>query len=185
MSLEWSRKEGQISNAQSNTYHMVKHITHTTVLQLYGFCPGQPRWASTRSNIHPPTHIYHGHKSSLLCFIHLLRSMAPSLFNPRAWQSFFTISLQVFFRLPLGLAPYTSYSIHFFTKSSSAFSNTCPYHHNLFHCSTKIMSSNPSLSISTLPHGENLVKIGPVDPEITGLEDGPLINKKCMADPSM
>ena len=27
--------------------------THTTVLWLYGFCPGQPRWAGTRRNIHP------------------------------------------------------------------------------------------------------------------------------------
>jgi len=31
---------------------MMKH-THTTILQLSGFCPGQPRWASTRRNIHP------------------------------------------------------------------------------------------------------------------------------------
>jgi len=58
---------------------------------------------------------------------------------------FFTISLQVFFGLPLGLAPYTSYSIHFFTQSLSSFRNTCPYHHNLFCYSTEIMSSNPSL----------------------------------------
>jgi len=31
--------------------------THTTVLQLSGFCPGQPRWAGTRRNIHPLTSI--------------------------------------------------------------------------------------------------------------------------------
>jgi len=31
--------------------------THTTVLRLYGFCPGQPRWAGTRRNIHPLTPI--------------------------------------------------------------------------------------------------------------------------------
>ena len=40
-------------------------------------------------------------------------------------------SLQVFFGLPLGLAPSTSCSIHFFTQSLSSFHNTC----NLFHCS--------------------------------------------------
>jgi len=80
---------------------------------------------------HSPTHTYHGHQSSLICFIHLLWSTASSLFNPRTWQSFSTISLQVFFGLPLGLAPSTSYSIHFFTQSSSSFRNTCPYHHNL------------------------------------------------------
>ena len=41
---------------------------------------------------HSPTHTYHGHQSSLICFIHLLRSMASSLFNPHASQSFSTIS---------------------------------------------------------------------------------------------
>ena len=46
---------------------------------------------------HSPTHTYRGHQSSLICFIHLIRSMASSLFNSRAWQSFSTISVQVFF----------------------------------------------------------------------------------------
>jgi len=27
--------------------------THTTILWLSGFCPGQPGWAGTRRNIHP------------------------------------------------------------------------------------------------------------------------------------
>ena len=66
-----------------------------------------------------------------ICFLHLLRSMASSLFNPHALQSFSTISVRVFFGLPLGLAPSTSYSIHFFTQSLSSFRNTCPYHRNL------------------------------------------------------
>jgi len=57
---------------------------------------------------HSPTHTYHGHQLSLICFIHILRSMASSLFNPHAWQSFSTISLQVFFGLPLGLAHISS-----------------------------------------------------------------------------
>ena len=95
--------------------------THTTILWLSGFCPGQPMWASSKRNIHSLTHTYHGHQSSLICFIHLIWSMASSLFNPRAWQSFSTISLQVFFGLPLGLAPSTSCSIHFFTRSLSSF----------------------------------------------------------------
>jgi len=99
---------------------------------------------------HSPTHTYRGHQSSLICFIHLLQSMASSLFNPCARQSFSTISLQVFFGLPLGLAPSTSYFIHFFTQSLSSFRNTCPYHRNLFHCSTEIMSPNPSLSLNPL-----------------------------------
>jgi len=81
---------------------------------------------------HSPTYTYRGHQSSLICFTHLIRSMASSLFNPCTWQSFSTISLQVFFRLPLGLTPSTSYSIHFFTQSLSSFCNTHPYHCSLF-----------------------------------------------------
>jgi len=62
-------------------------------------------------------------------------------------QSFSTISLQVFFGLPLGLAPSTSYSIHFFTQSLSSFCNTCRC--SLF-CCTVIMSSNPTDSLNPL-----------------------------------
>jgi len=61
---------------------------------------------------------------------------------------FLSTSLQVLFGLPFGLAPSTSYSTHFFTESLSSFHNLCPYHHNLFCCSTKIISSNPSLSLN-------------------------------------
>jgi len=68
---------------------------------------------------HSPAHTYRGHQSSLICFPHLLRSMVSSLLNLCTWQSFSTISLRVFFDLPLGLAPSTSYSIHFFTQSLS------------------------------------------------------------------
>ena len=75
--------------------------------------------------------------------------MASSVFNPRALQSFSTISLQVFFGLPLCLVPSTLYSIHFFTQSLSSFRSTCPYHRKLFCCSTEIMSSIPSLPLSS------------------------------------
>ena len=65
----------------------------------------------------------HSSWSSIMpvCFLHLLRTMASSLFNPSALQSFSAISLQVFFGLPLGLVPSASYSIHFFTQSLSSF----------------------------------------------------------------
>jgi len=56
----------------------------------------------------------------------------------------------VFYGLLLGLLPSTSYSIHFFTQSLSSFCSTCPYHRNLFCCSTEITSSNPSLSLNPL-----------------------------------
>jgi len=43
-----------------------------------------------------------------------------------------------------------SYSINFFIQSLSSFHSTCPYHRNLFCCSTEIMSPNPSLSLNPL-----------------------------------
>jgi len=60
------------------------------------------------------THLsYCCHQLSLICFVYVLQSMTSSLFNLRSWQSFSTISLHVFFRLPLGLAPplHTPYNI--------------------------------------------------------------------------
>ena len=96
---------------------------------------------------HAPTHIHPDHRTSFINFLHLLRSIASSLFCLRAWQSFSTTSLQVLFGLPLGLGPSTSYSMHFFTESSSSFRSTCPYH-RLFFCNTNAMSSIPNLSLS-------------------------------------
>ena len=66
--------------------------------------PGEPIPEETFTHSHPSW-------SSIIpiCFLHLLRSMSSSVFNPRALQSFFTISLQVFFGLPLELVPSTSY----------------------------------------------------------------------------
>jgi len=96
---------------------------------------------------HSLTHTYPEHQSSFISFLHLLWSMASSLFNLLAWQSICTTSVQVLFGLRLDLALSTSYSIHFFTQSLSSFHNTCPYHCHLFCCSTGIMSANPSLSL--------------------------------------
>ena len=116
----------------------------TTITAL---CPGLPRWAGTRRNIHPRTNL--DHHPTFISFFHLLQSIASSQFNLCAWQSFCTTSLQVLFGLPLGLEPSTSYSIHFFTQSVSSFCNTCPYHRSLFCCSTKIILSIPSLSLNS------------------------------------
>jgi len=107
-------------------------------------------WMSQYQKNHSPTHTYRGHQSSLICFLHLLRFMASFVFNLRALQSFCTISVQIFFGLPLGLAPFASYSVHFVTQSLSSFHSICPYHCNLLCCSTKIMSSYPSLFLSPL-----------------------------------
>jgi len=100
---------------------------------------------------HSPTHTYHGHQSSLICFLHLLRSTASSLFNLRAWQSFSTLSPS-FLWSTSWLAASTSYSVHFFTQSLFSVRSTCPYHRNLFCCSTEIISPNPSLSLKVYKH---------------------------------
>jgi len=59
---------------------------------------------------HSPTHHTDLHPI-FISFFHLLQSIASSLFNLCAWQSFCTTSVQVLFGLPRGLEPSTSYSI--------------------------------------------------------------------------
>jgi len=134
---KWSR----FGNYQHPNTH-----THTTVLRLCGFCPGQPGWAGTRRNIHPLTPILVINRPYLLspsttihgilpiqstCLTVFFHNLSPSFLWSSSWPG----------------TP-TSYSIHFFTQSLSSFRNTCPYHHNLFRCSTEIMS--PSLPLNCL-----------------------------------
>jgi len=90
---------------------------------------------------HSPTHTYRGHQSSLICFLHLLWSIASSLFNLHAWQSFFTIS-RVFFGLPLAGHP----PLH--TPSTS--SNKCLHHFVHATLYTTTFPVYPLLTISTL-----------------------------------
>jgi len=137
-----SRNSGKKAGQRTHTHTHNRFMAHRILSRTT-----QVNWYQKK---HSHTQTYHGHQSSLICFLHLLRSMASSLFNLHAWQSFFTISLQVFFGQPLGLAPFTSYYKHFFTQSLSSFCSTCSYHCNLFCCSTEIMSPNPSLSINPL-----------------------------------
>ena len=99
---------------------------------------------------HSPAHTHPGQRTSFITFLHLQRSTASSLFSLRAWQCSRTTSFQVLFGLPLGLEPSTSYSMHFFTQSSSFFRSTCPYQRSLFCCNINAMSSTPSLSFSSL-----------------------------------
>jgi len=73
-------------------------------------------WVSHCQKKHSPTHVFWS-LAILYHFFHLLRSVASSLFNLRARQSFCTTFVHVLFGLPLGLEPSTSYSIHFFTQS--------------------------------------------------------------------
>jgi len=92
------------------------------------------------------THSHPSWSSDTLYQLHLLRSIASSLFSLRSWQSSLTTSLQVLFGLPLALGPSASYSMHFFTQSLSSFCSTCTYHRSLFCCNTSAMSSIPKLS---------------------------------------
>ena len=97
-------------------------------------------WVGRYQKKHSPTHTHPDHRPSFIYFLHFLRSN--SLFSLRAWQSSSTTSLQVLFDLPLGLGPSTSYSMHFFTQSSSSFRSTCPYHCGLFCCNTNAANIN-------------------------------------------
>ena len=88
-------------------------------------------WAtrvSQNQKEHSPTHTYHGHQSSLICFLHLLWSMASCLFNLRAWQSFFhnfSPSFLWFTSWPGTL----NFILHTFLHPIIVFfCNTCPYH---------------------------------------------------------
>jgi len=96
-----------------------------------------------------PTHSYHGRQSSLICFLHLSRSMASYPFNLYAWQSFHNLFPSFFWSTSWPGTIHFIYSVHFFAQSLSSFCSTCPYHRNLFCCSMEIMSSNPGLSLST------------------------------------
>jgi len=130
-----------------NFSEMHTHIHYTALLILSGTTR-----VSRYQKKHSPTHTHHGHQSFLSAFsiyydpwhppysIHVLYSLFPQSSSK--------------FGLPLGLAPTTSYSIHFFTQSLSSFCNTCQYHRNLFCCSTEIMSSTlySELYLVTTPH---------------------------------
>ena len=119
--------------------------THIHTQPFNGLWSGTTRVGRYQKK-HSPTHTHPDHRTSFIIFLHLQRSMASSLFILHAWQSSRTTSLQVLF----GLGPSTSYSIHFFTQSSSSFCSTCPYQHSLFCCNINAMSSTPSLSLSSL-----------------------------------
>ena len=123
------------------------YLKHTHTQPFNGLWSGTTRVGQYQKK-HSPTHTHTDHRTSVIIFLHLQQSMASTLFILRAWQSSHTTSLQVLFSLPLSLRPSTSYSVHFFTQSSSLRS-TCPYQRSLFCCNTSAMSSIPSLPVST------------------------------------
>ena len=117
---------------------LVRWVTHMhTHAELFNGLWSGTTWVGRYQKKHSPTHTHPDHQTSFIIFLHLQRSMASSLFIWCAWQSSRTTSLQVLFGLPFGLGPSSSYSIHFFTQSSSFFYRcTCPYQRSLFCCNT-------------------------------------------------
>jgi len=140
-----------VFHVQTHTYTHTR--THTQL--FYGSLDFlQDNLGEPVRNIHPLT------QSSLICFPHLLRSMDHGILTVQfmCLRVFPTISLQVFFVLPLGLAPSTSYI------SSS---NHCPlfaaHAHTITICFAVVpklrhlilVSLNPllgTLSCSLMPH---------------------------------
>ena len=114
----WSMTEIQIYinriYLNSNVYNFDHGHTHTQPLS--GLWSG-----TTRVGRYQKKHTHPDHQTSFINFLHLLLSTASSVFCLRAWQSSLITSVQVLFGLPVGLGPCTSYSMHFFTQSSSSF----------------------------------------------------------------
>jgi len=74
-------------------------------------------WLDQRLNVY--------HHPIFISFFHLPRYIASCLFKLHAWKSFCTTSFHVLFGLPLGLEPFISHSIHFFTQPVSSFRSKC------------------------------------------------------------
>jgi len=72
---------------------------------------------------HSITHTYPDHQSSFISFLHLLQSIASSLFSVQftCLMDFFAYPLSKSAGLSLCMAPSTSYSMHFFIQSLSSF----------------------------------------------------------------
>ena len=120
----------QLNNHVDNNYLLVQcvqvslHVNKAIFIVLlllqpfYGPFSGttQVSWYQKK---HSPT-LYLEHHPTFISFFHLLWSIASSLFNLSAWQSFCTTSFHVLFCLPLGLEPSTSYStVHIFLYPTS------------------------------------------------------------------
>jgi len=98
---------------------------------------------------HSPTHTCHGHQSSPSASFIYYDPWRP-LFNLHAWHVFF-YNLCPSFLWSTSWPGSLHIILHTFLHQIIDFlSQQCPYHHNMFCCSTEIMSSNPSLSLNPL-----------------------------------
>jgi len=130
----------ELTNCVECFMYLHVQCTTTTVLQ-----PLSKTKVSRYQKKHSPTRTYSDHQLSFVSFLHLqwsVKSIIPFHFTC------LTVFLHNLYSSPLGLplvpAPFTSYSLHFFTQSLSHFATHA--HRNLLCCGTEIMSSNPSLS---------------------------------------
>ena len=128
--------------------------TTTTTSTFNGRLSGTTRVGRYQKK-HSPAHTHPGQRTSFITFLNLQWSTASSLFSLRAWQSSRTTSFQVLSGLPLGLEPSTSYSMHFFTQSSSSFRSTCPYQRSLLptavkHAKQVLVSNNRKSGVLAL-----------------------------------
>ena len=148
LSATWGRGGRHSASAVCQSLTWADPPPHTAVFWLWIlFGTNQ---VSRYQKKHSPTHTHRGHQISLSASSIYYDPWHPPYSIHTLYRTFSTICLQVFFGLSLYLAPSTSYSIRFFTQSLSSFRSTCPYHRNLFCCSTEIMSSNPSVSLNSL-----------------------------------
>jgi len=102
--------------------HIHNHFTALWILT-------RTTWVSRYQKKYSPTHTYPDHQLSFICF-HLLWSMASSLFNLHAWQSFCAISVQAWI-------------------IKIIFATWCPYLLYIFHSS---LGSCTCKSVSPIPH---------------------------------
>ena len=83
---------------------IIASVWHTHTQPFNGLWSGTTRVGQYQKK-HSPTHTHPGHRTSFINFLHLLWSVASSLFSLHAWQSSRTTSLQVLFGLFLVLDP--------------------------------------------------------------------------------
>jgi len=135
---EWSKLPGKTQPLKTTADHILVcwyghnaiRLFHDQILLLlqpfYGSL-SRTTQVSQYQKKHSPTHTYPDHQSSFISFLHLLWSIASSLFN-LVLDSLFAQPLSKYSLVyPLGLAPSISYSIHFFNQSPFSFHNIFPY----------------------------------------------------------
>ena len=117
LSLSYGVFSGTCRTFEFHTVKTQEPHTHTHTCTHTTAQPFNGRWSRTTrvgryQKKHSPTHTHPDHQTSFINFLHLLRSIASSVFSLRAWQS----SVWVLFGLPLGLGPSTFYAMHFKTQ---------------------------------------------------------------------